>query len=257
VKNNKRILGILAHPDDAEFLCAGTLALLHQKGWEIHIATVTPGDCGTAELSREQISKIRKAEAEKAVKMLDGYYHCLECDDVFILYDRPTLTKAIGLVREINPAIVFTHSPQDYAIDHENTSRIAQTACFACGIKNVETQNAEPFEPVPHLYYADPLENKDRFDNIIKPSTVVDITDVMDIKEQMLCCHDSQRSWLLAHHGTDKCVEFLKSCSSQRGRAVGCDYAEGFRQHLGHGFPQDNILKKELSTLAYVQKGDF
>jgi N-acetylglucosamine malate deacetylase 1 len=43
---NKTVLCIGAHPDDAEFLCAGTLALLHERGWQIHIATVTPGDCG-------------------------------------------------------------------------------------------------------------------------------------------------------------------------------------------------------------------
>ena len=39
-------LAILAHPDDAEFLCAGTLVRLAcERGWSIHIATMTPGDC--------------------------------------------------------------------------------------------------------------------------------------------------------------------------------------------------------------------
>ena len=38
----RKVLSILAHPDDAEFMCAGTLALLKQKGWEVHIATMTP-----------------------------------------------------------------------------------------------------------------------------------------------------------------------------------------------------------------------
>ena len=37
----------MAHPDDAEFLCAGTLIRLAQAGWEVHIATVAAGDCGT------------------------------------------------------------------------------------------------------------------------------------------------------------------------------------------------------------------
>jgi LmbE family N-acetylglucosaminyl deacetylase len=58
----KRALAIAAHPDDAEFLCAGTLALLHQQGWEIFIATMTAGDCGSMVLDREEISRIRKAE---------------------------------------------------------------------------------------------------------------------------------------------------------------------------------------------------
>ncbi|UCD50593.1 MAG: PIG-L family deacetylase, partial [Phycisphaerales bacterium] len=83
---NKTLLCIGAHPDDAEFLCAGTLTLLHQRGWQIHIATMTPGDCGTTEHTREEISRIRKAEAAKAIALLDGTYHCLECDDVLIMY---------------------------------------------------------------------------------------------------------------------------------------------------------------------------
>ena len=43
----KVALSFLAHPDDAEFLCAGTLIRLAEAGWEVHIATATPGDCGT------------------------------------------------------------------------------------------------------------------------------------------------------------------------------------------------------------------
>ncbi|MFA4016852.1 MAG: hypothetical protein RUDDFDWM_001963, partial [Candidatus Fervidibacterota bacterium] len=39
----ERVLAFMAHPDDAEFLCAGTLALLHQIGYEVHIATMTAG----------------------------------------------------------------------------------------------------------------------------------------------------------------------------------------------------------------------
>ena len=83
-RREKVVLSIGAHPDDAEFLCAGTLALLRTKGWEVHMATMTPGDCGTVEYSRAEISRIRKAEATKAAVMLDGTYHCLECDDAFI-----------------------------------------------------------------------------------------------------------------------------------------------------------------------------
>ena len=80
---NKIVLSIQAHPDDAEFTCAGTLALLQKKGWQVHIATMTPGDCGSATLNRAEISNIRKQEAANAAKLLDGQYHCLECEDVF------------------------------------------------------------------------------------------------------------------------------------------------------------------------------
>ena len=251
-KNNKTVLSLGAHPDDAEFFCTGTLALLHQKGWDVHIATMTPGDCGTVQYSREEISRIRRAEAAKAAGILDGTYHCLECGDIFILYDRPTLLKAIEVLRKVKPAIVFTTSPSDYMVDHEMASKLAQTACFACGVVNVETPGAEPFEPIPHLYYMDPAEEKDKFGTGIKAGTIVDITGVMDIKEKMLCCHESQRHWLMTHHGMDEYVNMMKKSGEKRGREINSGFAEGFRQHLGHAYPQDNILKDELGYLVHI-----
>lgn len=250
--NNKTVLSLGAHPDDAEFFCTGTLALLHKKGWHIHIATTTPGDCGTVQYSREEISRIRRAEATKAAGILNGSYHCLESNDIFIMYDRPTLTKAIELMRKVRPAIVLTTSPSDYMVDHEMASKIAQTACFACGVVNIETPGAEPFEPIPYLYYMDPVEGKDNLGTKIKPGTIVDISSVMDIKEKMLCCHESQRNWLLKHHGIDDYVISMKKLSEQRGREINSQFAEGFRQHLGHAYPQDNILKAELEDLVHI-----
>ena len=241
-----------AHPDDAEFFCAGTLALLHRKGWDIHVATMTPGDCGTVQYSRQEISRIRRAEATKAAGILNGTYHCLECDDIFILYDRPTLLKAIELMRKVKPAIVFTTSPSDYMVDHEMASKIAQTACFACGVVNIETPGAEPFEPIPHLYYMDPAEEKDKFGTKIKADIIVDITNVMSIKEKMLCCHESQRHWLMTHHGMDEYVNMMKESGEKRGWEINSAFAEGFRQHLGHAYPHDNILRSELGDLVHT-----
>ena len=249
--SGKNVLSLGAHPDDAEFLCAGTLALLRQKGWQIHIATMAPGDCGTVQYSREEISRIRRAEAAKSASLLDGAYHCLECGDIFILYDRPSLLKAIELVRKVKPAIVFTTSPSDYMVDHEMASKLAQTACFACGVVNVETPGAEPFEPIPHLYYMDAVEHKDNFGAEVKPGMIVDTSSVMDTKEKMLCCHESQRHWLMTHHGMDEYVSMMKRADQKRGREIGSAFAEGFRQHLGHAYPQDNILKAELGELVH------
>lgn len=250
--NNKTALCLLAHPDDAEILCAGTLALLQHKGWSIHIATTARGDCGSAELGREEISRVRDGEATNAAKMINATYHCLGCDDVFVLYDRPTLLKAIELFRRVRPRLVFSHSPSDYMVDHEMTSRISQTACFSCGIKNIEIEGVEPFEPTPHLYYVDPIEGKDRFGQAIEPRTLVDISTVIDIKEKMLCAHESQRNWLMSHHGMDEYTQAMREFGRQQGGRINCDYAEGFRQHLGHGFHQDDLLKNELNDLVYT-----
>lgn len=244
--NNKTVLAIVAHPDDAEFNCAGTLALLRERGWHVEIATMTAGDCGSIEHSREEISAIRKKEAATSAGILGANYHCLGCDDVFIMYDRKTLVRTIALIRKVRPKVVLTMSPECYMVDHETTSRLVQTACFSGGIVNIYTEGVEPYYFIPYLYYLDPMEGKNIFGREVSASTLVDITPVMDIKEQMLLCHKSQRSWLIAHNGMDEYIGTMKELSEMRGREISTRYAEGFRQHLGHAFPQNNILKQTL-----------
>lgn len=242
---NKIALGIFAHPDDAEIMAAGTLARLSKAGWQIHIATMTPGDKGSAELSREEISSIRRREATRAASLLGASYHCLEMEDIYFSYNKESINKTTALIRRIRPGIVVTASPVDYMVDHEMASLIVQTACFCAGIKNMEI--GEPIlEEVPALYYADPMEGIDKLGNPIEPGFYVDITAEMELKEQMLAAHESQRNWLLIHHRMDEYIEAMKRFSAQRGNEMGVAFAEGFRQHLGHGYPRENRLRTVL-----------
>ena len=242
---NRSVLAFFAHPDDAEILCAGTLSLLKKAGYSIHIATIALGDKGTATYSKEEIISIRRTEAIKAAGILGGSYHCLDFEDIYIFYQRESIDKASALVRKLQPAIVFTHSPDDYMLDHELTSKIVQTACFTTGMKNLAIHE-KPFGPVPYLYYTDAVESKDKFGNRIKPGIFVDISAEIETKEEMLASHASQRDWLMAHHKVDEYLLAMKSVARSRGDESGFEYAEGFRQHLGHGFPQDNILMEIL-----------
>jgi hypothetical protein len=105
-----------------------------------------------------------------------------------------------------------------------------------------------PYEPVPWLYYCDPMEGKDILGKPVIPAMYTDITSEIKIKEEMLARHESQRNWLLTHHKIDEYILAMKRFAAQRGREAGVAYAEGFRQHLGHGFPQENILREILGT---------
>jgi LmbE family N-acetylglucosaminyl deacetylase len=249
----KIVLGIFAHPDDAEFGCAGTLSLLRKAGWEVHIATMAKGDKGTAEHSSEDITRIRAVEAKNAAAVIDGTYHCLGFDDLYILYNRESINRTVTLLRTIRPSVVFTASPNDYMSDHEITSQIVQTACFCAGMKNMEVA-AEPYEPVPYLYYCDPMDGKDKFGNPVTPSIYVNIASETEIKEKMLACHASQRSWLLLHHKIDEYILSMKRFAEKRGKEINVRYAEGLRQHLGHGYPQDNILREILGEHVVDKK---
>jgi LmbE family N-acetylglucosaminyl deacetylase len=252
----KKVLAIVAHPDDAEFLCAGTLALLHNKNWEIHITTMTAGDCGSKELGKKEISEIRMKEAAAAAGLLDADYSCLGFEDVFITYDKPSIIKTVAHIRKIQPHLVITMSPSCYMVDHEITSKLVQTACFAGGLVNIDTPGYSPIDYIPHLYYTDPMEGKDKFGADVKATTLVDISSVIDIKTKMLKCHKSQREWLRQHHGMDEYIISMKRQAEGRGKEIGVPYAEGFRQHLGHAYPQDNLMHHILEDVVELKENN-
>lgn len=239
-------LSFLAHPDDAEILCAGTLIRLRDLGWEVHIATATPGDCGTMDHDRWAISGIRTREGREAAALIGATYHCIDERDGMVVYDKPSIQKTVDLFRRIAPSLVFTHAPRDYMLDHEQASLLARGASFIYGAPNISTHARHPESSVPWLYYCDPVDAIDPLGNPASASTYVNITDQMEKKGAMLAKHASQREWLRAHHGMDEYIESMKRHGEHRGREIGVKYAEGFTQHKGHPYPQSDLLKELL-----------
>jgi N-acetylglucosamine malate deacetylase 1 len=246
---NRTVIAVLAHPDDAEFQCAGTLIRLRKEhGWTIHIATMTPGDCGTVEHDPDDIARIRRAEGKAAAAAIGATYHCVEERDLRVIYNEAVLEKVVRLLNAVRPEVVITHSPDDYHLDHEQTSKIVRAATFAAPIKNFlhGRHLHPPLDRIPHLFYCDPLEGTDAFGNPIASAFRIDISSAIEDKVRMLECHESQRSWLRKHHGVDNLIEEMKTWSATQGKAAGVAFAEGFRQHLGHSYPKSNVLAELL-----------
>jgi len=244
------VLSILAHPDDAEFLCGGVLIRLRREhGWQVHIATMTPGDCGSAEHTAEEISRLRRAEGAAAAAVIGGTYHCMEERDLLVNYTEAALIKVTRLMRRVRPRVVLTHSPDDYHLDHEMTSKVVRAAAFAAPVPLFDRGDLAPLDHIPHLFYCDPIEGKDPLGRDVAPGFRIDVSSVIDTKAEMLARHASQRNWLIKHHGVDNYIESMKSWSAQRGREHGVAFAEGFRQHLGHSYPQGNLLAEHLGQV--------
>jgi LmbE family N-acetylglucosaminyl deacetylase len=244
-KQRLRILAIHAHPDDIEFQCAGTLALLREKGCAISIATMTAGDCGTAELSPEAIAEIRRGEAERSASLLDAAYTCLEFHDLSICFDNDSRRRVTEQVRRVRPDVVITAPPVDYMSDHEVTSRLVRDACFSASVPNYTTGQEQPaprVAKIPHLYYVDPIEGIDYYGSYVQPEFIVDITATFSLKRDMLACHETQRRWMREQHGVDEYLEACERWSRERGREINTEFGEGFRQHKGHPYPADNLL---------------
>lgn len=245
-----KVLAFMAHPDDVEFSCAGTVIRLRQEAdCRVAIATATSGDCGSVSNRPDEIARIRHQEALNSARLLDAEYYCAGLKDGLVMYDEPSLQRFTEIVRQAAPDIVITQPPMDYMIDHENTGRLVRSACFIAGAPNFLTYDQNPSPPlprVPNLYYCDSSEGKDIYGQPVAPQFVVDVTDVMPLKEQMLASHVSQREWLRAHHHMDEYLESMKRRDAERGKLIHRPYAEGFRQHLGHGYPQTNIIAELL-----------
>jgi LmbE family N-acetylglucosaminyl deacetylase len=257
MRMNNVALALLAHPDDAEFLCAGTLIRLKQEhAWEIHIATMTPGDCGSAEYPPDEIARIRRAEGAAAAKRIGGSYHCVEERDLRVVFCEATMERIVHLICEVRPRLIITHSPDDYHLDHEMTSRNVRAATFAAPIPNYlhGRWKNPPLEHIPHLYYCDPLEGNDVFGHPIPAGFYIEITRQIDLKREMLACHASQRGWLIKHHGVDDYLRAMHDWAATQGKASGVPFAEGFRQHRGHSYPQDNLLGELLGELPFRRK---
>jgi len=244
-----RILALHAHPDDVEFQCAGTLALLTKGGCHVTIATMSPGDCGSTEHGTELIAATRRGEARAAATLIGADYHCLEFRDLAIFNDDESRRRVVEFLRRSRPDLILTAPPIDYMVDHEMTSLLVRDACFAAPIPNYLTRQWEPAPPlsrIPHLYYVDALEGNDRDGRPQPIDFHVDVSAVYAVKREMLACHTSQRDWLLKHHGIDEYLDSQAHWSRKRGAEIGVEHAEGFRQYLGHAYQQDNLLMKLL-----------
>lgn len=107
----KRVLVVMAHPDDIEFTCGGTAATLAEDGWEVVFCLVTSGDKGTKDesLASHDLAALREAEQEAAAREL-GVDRCifLRVPDGFV-QDGPELRELlVRTIREVRPQILIT-----------------------------------------------------------------------------------------------------------------------------------------------------
>ena len=250
-----RILAIHAHPDDVEIQCGGSLALLRGGGCHVTIATMTPGDCGSAEFDAETIAAMRRAEARAAADLIGADYACLEFRDLAIFNDDPSRRRVVEFLRRVRPDLVLAPPPVDYMADHENTSLLVRDALFAASVPNYVTKQwepARPLETIPHLYFVDPVDEGNAEGSTVPAGFHVDVTSVFATKRAMLACHASQRNWLQKQHGMDEYLETLDRWSARRGGEIGVAHAEGFRQYRGHPYPRENRL---LACIGQDGKG--
>ncbi len=246
-----RAFAVAAHPDDIEFVMAGTLILLGQSGYELHYMNIANGCCGTTEYSAAEAAEIRAREGQAAAESIGAVFHPSLVNDLEIFYNHESLTRLAAVMREVAPEILLVHSPIDYMEDHMNACRLALTAAFARGMPNYPTVPARaPVDQPVTVYHAQPHGNRDPLGNLVRPSMFVDIKGVIELKTAMLACHASQKQWLDTSQGFNSYLTTMHDLSREVGGLSGIfEYAEGWRRHypIGFGSVESDPLAEALS----------
>jgi LmbE family N-acetylglucosaminyl deacetylase len=221
----ERVLAVVAHPDDAELLCAGTLARARADGATVGICVLCRGDKGQPAVPIENLAEVRRQEMAAAAgllgaELLEGGFPDGE------LYDGEKERRALlALFRRFRPTLVLAHAPEDYHPDHRAAAALAEaTSWFAA---SAGQPSDEPLlETQPAVWWMDTV-NMAGFE----PGFFIDVSAVVDVKHQMLRCHRSQ-----LQRGSDRdfapLAELMQRQYQARGAQAGVAGAEAFRLHL-------------------------
>jgi LmbE family N-acetylglucosaminyl deacetylase len=219
---------LFAHPDDAEFMCGGTVARWSREGCEVHYVVATDGSAGSNEpgTSREAMRPVREREQRAAADALGVRTVTFLGElDGFLEVNPGTRKKVCREVRRLKPEVIVAPDPSrmwfgDQYInhkDHKAAGELALTAIMPDAptrvmFQELEQEGLEPYE-VPNLYLS-----------VGEPEVFVDISDSIETKIEALACHGSQldidevEPWI-----RERAKLVAEMCGEQM------TYAEGFK----------------------------
>lgn len=225
----ERAMVLFAHPDDAEFGSAGTVAAWTRQGVAVVYVLVTNGASGSSDpdMTRERLTEIRMAEQHEAAAVLgvkevvglgfeDGY-----------LYPDLALRKAVAReVRRHQPDVLIAPDPtkrtaMEGYVNHPDHIAVGEVAMrtvnpdASSGLMFPELWREEGLAP--HLPKALMLASFGEGD------AFVDITETIDLKLQALACHRSQ------HDNAEETLRWIRLRSRDNGARFGVEHAEAFR----------------------------
>jgi N-acetylglucosamine malate deacetylase 1 len=221
---NDRVLAVVAHPDDAELLCAGTLARAKADGAAIAICVLCRGDKGQPAKPILNLVAVRRREMAAAARVLGAELFCAAVADSTLSDTEPARNKLTAILRRFRPTLVLAHAPEDYHPDHQAAAALAEAASWLCAARGYKTGPAA-LAAAPALWRMDTL-NMSGFE----PGFFVDVSAYLALKERMLGCHRSQ----LARRGDkdfSELTELMRQQARARGLQAGVAAAEAFRAH--------------------------
>jgi bacillithiol biosynthesis deacetylase BshB1 len=219
------ILAIGVHPDDVELSAAGTVLSHIAQGKKVGLLDLTRGELGT-----RGNAQLRTLEAfASAQKMGALVREQLDLGDGFFQHSQPNLLKIIEIIRKYQPEIILTNALDDRHPDHGRAAKLVSDACFLSGLIKIETQMKGKSQPAwrpKNVYHY--IQDRYR-----QPDFVVDISEYMEKKLELIFCFKSQfydpnSTEPMTPIASKDFVEYVKGRDSTYGRLMGVAYAEGY-----------------------------
>lgn len=225
------LLAIGAHPDDVEISCGGTLALAVSQGYRVGILDLTRGELGT-----NGDPETRAREAAEAARILGvGVRRNAGLPDGGIQAGaRAQEQGLVAALRDLRPAVLFSHFVHDRHPDHVEASRLVDRALYLAGLHRYDAPG-DPFRPRARWHFASRVG--------FQPTVVVDITDTWDRKQEAIQAHGSQVSRTVAGRRPTALndPEFLARIEARArhfGMMIGVRYGEPFVSRDPVGFQE-------------------
>ncbi len=226
MQNKVNILGIGVHPDDVELSCSGTLLQQIKKGDTIGLLDLTRGELGS-----RGSATIRTKEAMAAAELFPAKFRIqLNLADGFFEHNESNLLEIIRIIRFAQPDIVLANALSDRHPDHGRAGKLIADACFLAGLVRIETSYLgvaqTAWRPKNVYHYIQ--------DYYLKPDFVVDITEVIEQKMELILTYKSQffdpesKEPETPISGKEF-LDFVKARAQHLGRPSGFKYAEGFQ----------------------------
>jgi len=226
-----KILTIVAHMDDAEIYCGGTLRKYVLRGDEVDVLVVTNGNKGSFVYGPDELTKIRREEQREACRRIganEPYF--FDYDDNMLEETVALKMQLLGIIRKIAPEVIITHTIDDGSNDHGVTGRAVVNALIGLPFKNMPCEEA-PISKMPQVFFMEPAGGVG-----FMPEQYVDISEVQADKVAAFMAYKSQMAYDARY------LENIEVVGRFRGYQSGCRYAEGFNAYRFFGFMPDYKL---------------
>ena len=216
------LLAIMAHPDDAELLCGGALALAAANGDRVGVLDLSRGEAGSS-----GSPELRAQEAERSAQVLGLVIRRnAGLPDSGLTNDNESRSVVVGIIRDLRPRVVVTHWREGRHPDHRVAAQVAYDASFLSALRNYDAPGTahRPDKVVHCLLFREDAP---------PPTFVVDITSHIDTKLAALACFESQLAGRSASGevfgGGDRPLEDqIRAQCAHHGSLVRCAYGEPF-----------------------------